>query len=139
MREVQYGRLPYEVIQRLPPPIRVTSGDAQPNPEISSWRIDSPCYRLIAPQSGRRGWVGGLDFGAPSSTSRLDRRAATRRSPSFFVLSPKMALSLATMLHNELPISPSWHANCQGVRPVDPLGGYPSGFRLIGGDRDLRV
>jgi hypothetical protein len=22
----------------------------------------------------------------------------------------------ATMLHNEFPISPTWHANCQGVR-----------------------
>jgi hypothetical protein len=41
-----------------------------------------------------------------------------RRSPSrkFFVPSPKMTLSLATMLHSEFPITPTWRANCQEVR-----------------------
>jgi hypothetical protein len=42
-----------------------------------------------------------------TSTSRLDQREAARRSPSFFVPSPKMTLSLATTLHNELPITPT--------------------------------
>jgi hypothetical protein len=38
---------------------------------------------------------------------RIDQRVAANRSPSFFVLSPKMTLSLATMLHSELPIAPT--------------------------------
>jgi hypothetical protein len=36
----------------------------------------------------------------------------------FFALSPKMTLGLATMLHSELPITPTWCANSQGVRPA---------------------
>jgi hypothetical protein len=31
--------------------------------------------------------------------------------------SPKMTLGLVTMLHSELPITLTWRANCQGVRP----------------------
>jgi hypothetical protein len=34
----------------------------------------------------------------------------------FFAPSPKMTTGLATMLHSELPITPNWHTNCQGVR-----------------------
>jgi hypothetical protein len=33
------------------------------------------------------------------------------------VLLPKMTLGRATMLHNEFLITPTWRANCQGVRP----------------------
>jgi hypothetical protein len=35
----------------------------------------------------------------------------------YFVPSPRMTLGLATMLHSEFPITPTWRANCQGVRP----------------------
>jgi hypothetical protein len=33
------------------------------------------------------------------------------------VSSSKMKPGLATMMHNELPISLTWHANCHVVRP----------------------
>jgi hypothetical protein len=33
------------------------------------------------------------------------------------MLAGKTTPDRATMLHNEFPISPTWHANCQGVRP----------------------
>jgi hypothetical protein len=32
------------------------------------------------------------------------------------MLAGKTTPDQATMLHNEFPISPTWHANCQGVR-----------------------
>jgi hypothetical protein len=35
----------------------------------------------------------------------------------YFVPSPRMTLGLATMLHSEFPITPTWRANCKGVRP----------------------
>jgi hypothetical protein len=38
-------------------------------------------------------------------------------SRKFFVLSPKMTLGRATMLHSKFSISPTWRAKCQGVRP----------------------
>jgi hypothetical protein len=50
-----------------------------------------------------------------------------------FVSSSKMKPGFATMLHNELPISLTWHANCHVVRPSRSEGGYPSGCRLIYG------
>jgi hypothetical protein len=31
--------------------------------------------------------------------------------------SPKMTLGLGTMLHSELPITPSWRANYHGATP----------------------
>jgi hypothetical protein len=33
------------------------------------------------------------------------------------MLTGKTTPDRATMLHNEFPISPTWRANCQGVRP----------------------
>jgi hypothetical protein len=33
------------------------------------------------------------------------------------MLARKMTPDRATMLHSEFPISPTWHVNCQGVRP----------------------
>jgi hypothetical protein len=34
------------------------------------------------------------------------------------MLARKTTLDRAAMLHNEFQISPTWHANCQGVRPA---------------------
>jgi hypothetical protein len=33
------------------------------------------------------------------------------------MLTGKTTTDRATMLHSEFPISPTWRANCQGVRP----------------------
>jgi hypothetical protein len=33
------------------------------------------------------------------------------------MLAGKTTPDRATMLHSEFPISPTWHANCHGVRP----------------------
>jgi hypothetical protein len=41
-----------------------------------------------------------------------------------------------TMLHSEIPITPTWRTNCQGGESwTDPLGGDPSGCRLMEGIR----
>jgi hypothetical protein len=45
----------------------------------------------------------------------------------------KMTLGLATMLHSQLPITPTWRALSGGETWTDPQGGYPSGCRLIDG------
>jgi hypothetical protein len=39
--------------------------------------------------------------------------------------SPKMMLSRASIMRSEFPITPTWHANCQGVRPGRSARGLP--------------
>jgi hypothetical protein len=41
------------------------------------------------------------------------------------MLAGKMTPDQATMLHSEFPISPTWRANCQGVRPGQIHKGLP--------------
>jgi hypothetical protein len=41
------------------------------------------------------------------------------------MLAGKTTLDRATMMHGELPISPTWHANFQGVRPGRSARGLP--------------
>jgi hypothetical protein len=55
------------------------------------------------------------------------------------MLAGKTTPDQATMPHNEFPITPTWHQLSGGDTWTDPLGGDPSNYRLIGGDRDLRV
>jgi hypothetical protein len=42
------------------------------------------------------------------------KRSSSRK---FFKPSLKMTLGQATMLYSEFPITLTWRANCQGVRP----------------------
>jgi hypothetical protein len=49
------------------------------------------------------------------------------------MLTEKTTPDRATMLHSEFPISPTWRANCQGVRRGRSARGDPSGCRLIDG------
>jgi hypothetical protein len=50
------------------------------------------------------------------------------------MLAGKTTPDRAAMLHSEFLISPTWRANCQGVRPGQiRKRGYPSGCRLIDG------
>jgi hypothetical protein len=58
------------------------------------------------------GWVGGRRKILARHPENEDVDLTARRSPSFFVPSPNMMLSLATMLHSELPITHTWRANC---------------------------
>jgi hypothetical protein len=41
------------------------------------------------------------------------------------MLAGKTTPDRATMLHSEFPISPTWRANCQGVRPGRSARGLP--------------
>jgi hypothetical protein len=67
------------------------------------------------------------------------KQMSTGLARMYAMLAGKMKPDRATMLHSEFLISPTWRANYQGVRPGRSVGGYPSGCRLIGGDRDLRA
>jgi hypothetical protein len=49
------------------------------------------------------------------------------------MLARKTTPDRATMLHSKFPISPTWRANYQGVRPSRSARGYPSGYRLTNG------
>jgi hypothetical protein len=50
------------------------------------------------------------------------------------MLAWKTTLDRATMLHSEFLISPTWRANCQGLRPGQiRKGATPSGCRLTNG------
>jgi hypothetical protein len=56
------------------------------------------------------------------------------------VPSPKMTLGRATMLHIEFPITPTWRANRQGVRPAQIRKGATQA--VVGGlmgDQDLKA
>jgi hypothetical protein len=55
------------------------------------------------------------------------------------MLAGKTTPDRATMLHSEFPIALPGAPTVRGRDQVDPLGGYPSGCRLIGGYRDLRA
>jgi hypothetical protein len=46
-----------------------------------------------------------------------DKSASEVTVAKYFMLSPRTMLGQAIMLHNEFPISPTWRANCHGVRP----------------------
>jgi hypothetical protein len=41
------------------------------------------------------------------------------------MLAKKTTPDRATMQHSEFPISPTWHDNCQGVRPERSARGLP--------------
>jgi hypothetical protein len=41
------------------------------------------------------------------------------------MLAGKTTTDRATMLHSEFPISPTWRANCQGVKPGQIRKGLP--------------
>jgi hypothetical protein len=41
------------------------------------------------------------------------------------MLTGKTTPDRAAMLHNEFLISPTWHANCQGLRPGRSARGLP--------------
>jgi hypothetical protein len=45
------------------------------------------------------------------------KQISTRLARMSAMLARKMTPDRATMLHNEFLISPTWRANCQGVRP----------------------
>jgi hypothetical protein len=47
----------------------------------------------------------------------VHKDASEVATAKYFVPSPRMTLGLATMLHSNFPITPTWHANSQGVRP----------------------
>jgi hypothetical protein len=55
------------------------------------------------------------------------------------MLTGKTTPDWATMRHSEFPISPTWHANCQGLDLDRSARVLPKGCRLTsGGNRDLR-
>jgi hypothetical protein len=45
------------------------------------------------------------------------KQISTRLARMFAMLAGKTTPDRATMLHNEFPISPTWRAHCQGMRP----------------------
>jgi hypothetical protein len=50
-------------------------------------------------------------------TTNVPMQISTRLARMSAMLARKTTLDRATMLHSEFPITPTWRANCQGVRP----------------------
>jgi hypothetical protein len=53
------------------------------------------------------------------------KRISTGLARMSVTLTRKTTPDRATMLHSEFPISPTWCANCQGVRPGQIRKGLP--------------
>jgi hypothetical protein len=53
------------------------------------------------------------------------KQISTRLARMSAVLAGKSTADRATMLHSEFPITPTWRANCQGVRPRQIRYGQP--------------
>jgi hypothetical protein len=50
-------------------------------------------------------------------TVKEPKQISTGLARMFAMLAVKTTPDRATMVHSEFPISPTWRANCQGVRP----------------------
>jgi hypothetical protein len=61
------------------------------------------------------------------------KQISTGLARMYAMLAGKTTPDRATMLHSEFLIIPTWHANCQGVRPSRSTRGDPSGCRMTDG------
>jgi hypothetical protein len=89
--------------------------------------------RLLAGAGGGIGVTGAFMEAVDEVTAASMVEVAVKEPKQISTGSARMSAMLtgkttpdrATMLHNEFPISPTWHANCQGVRPGRSARGLP--------------
>jgi hypothetical protein len=73
-------------------------------------------------------------------TVKEPKQISTGSARMSAMLAGKTTLDRAAMLHSEFLISPTWRANCQGVRPTHIQKGATQA--VVGGlmgDQDLRA
>jgi hypothetical protein len=68
------------------------------------------------------------------------KQISTRLARMSGMLAGKTTPDRAAMLHSEFLISPTWRANCQGVRPAQiRKGATQAVVGCLVGDQDLRA
>jgi hypothetical protein len=73
-------------------------------------------------------------------TVKEPKQISTESTRMSAILAGKTTPDQAAMLHSEFLISPTWHANCQGVRPTQiRKGATQAVVDSLMGDQDLRA